>query len=330
MKGKTHMASLISIIVPVYQAERCLERCVESILDQTFRDFELILVDDGSTDQSPQLCEQYAAGDSRVKVIHKRNGGLSSARNAGLALASGNYVGFVDADDYIDKDMYRKLYEAIVAENAEVAVCNCYQVDQSGQRLEGDRYNYQLDGEILSGREILNKIGDRGSAVYVVMWNKLYQRKLFDRVRFDEGKIHEDIRIFGKLYYQVDRVVCVPERLYYYERGSSSITRGKMSLKHLDHAEAFYICFCFFLKHGLMELLAPTERRMFGTITDVYYELDKKEQRSKRMKLTKRRQQWAVKILWKYRCLSFRTFSRTIIFWLNPWAYRHIYQIMKK
>lgn len=324
------MDAMISIIVPVYQVEKSLRRCVDSILGQTFRDFELILVDDGSFDRCPEICDQYASEDSRIRVIHKKNGGLSSARNAGLDIAVGKYVGFVDSDDYIAADMYQKLYEAIAAERADVAVCNCFQVDEEGRRLEGARYNYRLDRAVYSGKEILNKIGDSGAAVYIVMWNKLYRRELFDGLRFDEGKINEDIRIFGKLYDRVDHVVCVPERLYYYERGSSSITRGTTSVRHLDHAEGFYVCFCYFLEHGMTELLASTERRMFGTITDVYYELSRDDQRGERMKLTKKRQLWSVKILWKYHCLSFRTFCRTAVFWLSPGGYRWIFRMLKK
>lgn len=324
------MTVSISIIVPVYQAEKSLARCVDSILNQSFRDFELILVDDGSTDKCPKLCEEYAAADSRVRVIHKKNGGLSSARNAGLDVAVGRYVGFVDSDDYVSDDMYQKLYEAIEENQADVAVCNCFQVDGEGRRLEGKRYNYRLDKGTLSGREILKKIGETGSAVYVVMWNKLYKRELFDGLRFDEGKINEDIWIFGKLYFRVKCAVCIPERLYFYERGQSSITRGTKSIRHLDHAEAFYVCFRFFLEQGLLELLAPTERRMFGTITDVYYELGREGQRSGRMRETKEHQLWAVRVLWKHRLLSVRTFCRTAVFWLTPQGYRYLYRILKK
>lgn len=320
---------LISVIVPVYQVEKSLKRCVDSILSQTFSELEVILVDDGSTDESPQICDQYALADSRVRVLHKENGGLSSARNAGLDLAKGDYVGFVDSDDYIDKTMYQKLYNAITSADGDVAVCNCLQIDENGNALEGARYHYQLGREVLSGKEILNRIGDRGSAVYVVMWNKLYRRELFCGLRFDEGKINEDIRIFGKLYARVNRVSCIPERLYYYVRGNNSITREKISIRNLDHAEAFYVCFCFFAEQGMTELLAPTERRLFGVMTDVYYELSREDQKSERMKLTKQRQRRAVKVLLQYRQLSLWTLCRSVVFWITPKGYRFVFKIMR-
>lgn len=118
----------ISIIVPVYKVEPYLRKCVDSILAQTFTDFEVILVDDGSPDNSGKICDEYASKDSRVRVIHKKNGGLSSARNAGIDVARGKYLGFVDSDDYIEKDMYELLYDNIVKEQADLSICGIYDV----------------------------------------------------------------------------------------------------------------------------------------------------------------------------------------------------------
>ncbi|EGP5489252.1 glycosyltransferase, partial [Enterococcus faecium] len=118
----------ISIIVPVYKVEPYLRKCVDSILAQTFTDFEVILVDDGSPDNSGKICDEYASKDSRVRVIHKKNGGLSSARNAGIDVARGKYLGFVDSDDYIEKDMYELLYDNIVKEQADLSICGIYDI----------------------------------------------------------------------------------------------------------------------------------------------------------------------------------------------------------
>ncbi|HEL7541574.1 TPA: glycosyltransferase, partial [Enterococcus faecalis] len=126
----------ISIIVPVYNVEKYLEKCVRSILAQTFTDFELILVDDGSPDSSGAMCDQFAEQDERVKVIHKENGGLSDARNAGIEIATGEYLGFVDSDDYIADDMYELLYTNIVKEDADLSICGIYDVYEGKEPVE--------------------------------------------------------------------------------------------------------------------------------------------------------------------------------------------------
>ena len=123
-------ADLISIIVPVYNMEQYLERCMESIINQTYPTLEIILVDDGSTDRSPQLCDAYAKKDSRIRVVHKPNGGLSDARNAGLAIATGTYIGYVDSDDWIELDMYERMYSACVENGAQLAVCRALQAEE--------------------------------------------------------------------------------------------------------------------------------------------------------------------------------------------------------
>ncbi|MFR2551722.1 MAG: glycosyltransferase [Clostridioides difficile] len=135
----------ISIIVPVYNVEKYLEKCVRSILAQTFTDFELILVDDGSLDSSGAMCDQFAEQDQRVKVIHKENGGLSDARNAGIELATGEYLGFVDSDDYIADDMYELLYTNIVKEDADLSICGIYDVYEGKEPVEKQQQYIVLD-----------------------------------------------------------------------------------------------------------------------------------------------------------------------------------------
>ncbi|HDT8053597.1 TPA: glycosyltransferase, partial [Enterococcus faecalis] len=135
----------ISIIVPVYNVEKYLEKCVRSILAQTFTDFELILVDDGSPDSSGAMCDQFAEQDQRVKVIHKENGGLSDARNAGIEIATGEYLGFVDSDDYIADDMYELLYTNIVKEDADLSICGIYDVYEGKEPVEKQQQYIVLD-----------------------------------------------------------------------------------------------------------------------------------------------------------------------------------------
>jgi glycosyltransferase involved in cell wall biosynthesis len=132
----------ISIIVPVYDVEKYLKKCVDSILNQTFKDFELILVDDGSPDNSGAICDQYAEKDSRVRVIHKENGGLSDARNAGIEVARGKYLGFVDSDDFVNEDMYKQLYTSIIENNADLSICGIFDLYEGKTPIKKTEKNY--------------------------------------------------------------------------------------------------------------------------------------------------------------------------------------------
>ena len=227
----------VSIIVPVYQVEKYIRQCIESILAQTFTDFELILVDDGSKDNSGQICEEYAARDKRVKVIHKINGGLSDARNKGMDNADGNYFMFVDSDDYIAPTMTECLYKSILKENADIAACNFRYF------FEGDEkkvFSTENRAEALCGREILyNRKNERNYGFWTVAWNKLYKTETFKNLRFRTGKYHED-EFWANDIYQMDiRVVTVSECLYFYRQRDNGIM-GNMSLQRcFDITEAF-------------------------------------------------------------------------------------------
>ncbi|EGO6689884.1 glycosyltransferase, partial [Enterococcus faecalis] len=161
----------ISIIVPVYNVEKYLEKCVRSILAQTFTDFELILVDDGSPDSSGAMCDQFAEQDQRVKVIHKENGGLSDARNAGIEIATGEYLGFVDSDDYIADDMYELLYTNIVKEDADLSICGIYDVYEGKEPVEKQQQYIVLD-KVAAMKMILE-----AKVVSVHAVNKLYKKE---------------------------------------------------------------------------------------------------------------------------------------------------------
>lgn len=153
----TPYKDLISVIVPVYKVERYLCRCVDSIIAQTYTNLQIILVDDGSPDGSGAICDDYAAKDPRITVIHKENGGLSDARNAGLGAARGSYIGFVDSDDYISVDMYEKLYKAIVACNADMSVCNFRYVDENGNNMEERNNALPVKDEVIDGMTALRE-----------------------------------------------------------------------------------------------------------------------------------------------------------------------------
>ena len=163
----------VSIIVPVYQVEKYIRQCVDSILAQTFTDFELILVDDGSKDMSGKICDEYAGMDGRVKVIHKENGGLSDARNIGMDQAVAHYFMFVDSDDYIAPTMVECLYESISNEKADIAACNYLYFFENDRKKD---FSTNINAEILTGKEIFyNRKNERNYGVWTVAWNKLYK-----------------------------------------------------------------------------------------------------------------------------------------------------------
>lgn len=205
--------ALISIIVPVYDMEKYLDRCMNSIWQQTYKNLEIILVDDGSTDNSPKMCDDYAKKDSRIKVVHKENGGLSDARNAGLAVATGSYIGYVDSDDWIEPDMYESMYKACVEHDAQVAVCRYSQVYKDHVIRGGN-------GKVtaFSKEELLRTyIGDNDDyIIYNSVWSKLFAREIVEGVQFPKGRNSEDIMYTTKAFCKADRGVYIDKCLYDY------------------------------------------------------------------------------------------------------------------
>ena len=168
---------LISVIVPVYNAEKYIEKCVASIRAQTYRNLEIILVDDGSCDRSGELCEAFALEDSRIVVIRKENGGVASARNAGLDAMHGDYVGFVDADDWIDPEIYEVLLQRMIAENAQISCCGTAIV--TGEKITG-YFNPDMDVQFTVGGADAQSELIRCSCITNAMWDKLYSAEIFD------------------------------------------------------------------------------------------------------------------------------------------------------
>lgn len=183
------MSAKISVIVPVYKVEPYLSRCLDSIINQTYRNLEIILVDDGSPDHCGEICDEYARQDSRIRVIHKSNGGLSDARNHGIDVATGDYIAFVDSDDYVTTDMYEKMLARLEFDNSDMVVCNYYRFDEGSVPPE---YGYiNLPDRVLSKDEAFDFYLQIGGD-YVSAWNKLYKRGIFADLRYPTGKIYED------------------------------------------------------------------------------------------------------------------------------------------
>lgn len=207
------MKDLISIIIPVYNVEEYLDRCMDSVLKQTYKNLEIILVDDGSTDASPGMCDAYAKADSRVKVVHKENGGLSDARNAGLASATGSFIGYVDSDDWIEYDMYECMYCACVEQGAQLAVCRYFSEYK-------DRTESGGTGAVVPlSRDELLRIYIGGHEEYVIynsVWSKLFSRALVEGMCFPKGRDSEDILYTTKAFCNLERAVYLDKCLYHY------------------------------------------------------------------------------------------------------------------
>ena len=270
----------ISVIVPVYKVEAYLRPCIESILKQTFIDFELILVDDGSPDQCGAICDEYSKKDKRIFVVHKKNGGLSTARNAGLDLMKGEYVTFVDSDDIIEGKYLEVLFNDIQRLNAQISTCQMYEF--IGEAILTQNYTNKQESLIMSGRDAVFNLYNDKAGITINACAKLYHKSLFKTLRFPEGKIHEDQARVPLLLYMAKKVVVNYGQAYGYRLRMSSIMHSKFSGKRYDDIEAIEECIQFFkIKQDVMLVNAAMKKRdkllalysLFARCDNVYKEV---------------------------------------------------------
>ncbi|WP_413307033.1 glycosyltransferase [Bacillus sp. 1P10SD] len=235
----------ISIIVPVYNVESYIHACIDSILDQSFTDFELILVDDGSSDRSGFICDDFSEKDNRIIVIHKENGGQSSARNRGIDAAKGDYIGFIDSDDWIHRDMYKILYSYAIEKDAEITACNLMQYDKNSESH-------------LYSNNTTNQLFDKTSAMHELYLNerltfspcnKLYKKEIIQGLRFKEGYILEDMDFAYKIIHQANKIYYTGQALYNYRFNEKSTMRKAFSKKRLDEFEVRRDMYLFYLNN---------------------------------------------------------------------------------
>ena len=188
------MEDLITVVVPIYKVEKYLEKCIDSIIKQTYENLEIILVDDGSPDKCPQICDEYAKKDSRIKVIHKKNGGLSDARNAGIDIAKGEYITFVDSDDYIEKDYVEVLYDSIKENDSDMAIGSHKVIYENGTILNKETG----EKSVLDAKTVLERIL-YDENIDLSAWAKLYKTELFEEIRYPKGRVFEDAATTYKL-----------------------------------------------------------------------------------------------------------------------------------
>ena len=246
---------MVSIIVPVYNVEKYLKRCIESLICQTYKNVEIILVDDGSTDNSSTICDFYAQMDDRIKVIHKSNGGLSDARNAGIEVAKGEYFAFVDSDDYVSPDFIMLLIKACEENNADIAQCRCISVD-GDEGYTSFREDYPVS--CFSGYDMIKRIYTDNGVETIVIWSKLYRRHLYENIRFPKGKLHEDEFTSYKLFDNSNVVCLVAAELYFYRNNPNSIVRSQYKPERLAIFEALSERMEYFAVRKYDELISQT------------------------------------------------------------------------
>ncbi|MDR0914209.1 MAG: glycosyltransferase [Oscillospiraceae bacterium] len=246
---------MISVIIPVYNVEKYLKRCVDSVLAQTYQDFEIILVDDGSTDNGGKLCDEYAALNDRIRTIHQANGGLSAARNTGIDEANGEYISFIDSDDWIAETFLEVLYNTAVNNNADISTVRYYEIWEDGRK---EVFTLSPENKVMPGLEAMELVCDNPKYIEHTVCNKLFKKHLFNQLRFKVGIVYEDWRLTYKLLYFSNTVAVNDEILYFYFQRSGSIRKSEFSEKKVSKYYIYVEREEFFKEHNLTDLIEPT------------------------------------------------------------------------
>lgn len=299
----------ISVIVPIYQIEAYLRRCVDSILAQTFTDFELILVDDGSPDNCGTICDEYAAKDARIHVIHQENGGLSAARNASIDWAFANsdsqWLSFVDSDDWVHPQMLEQLYRAVQEHGVEVSVCG-YRETESDDPWE--------DGEYASKLWPVEQYYVECNVNATVAWGKLYHRDCFREIRYPVGRIHEDEFVTYRILFAYKQIAVIDSPMYAYFINPLGITKSKWTLKRLDAVEGLENQIGYFKQNGYEVAFCSLEKRYTNHLSSEIQKLNRIELTNKEKDGQKRLRKKLRKHLYRYR--RYHLFSEK-----NYWIY---------
>ena len=297
---------IISVIVPVYKVEDYLDRCVESILAQTFADFELILVDDGSPDDCPTICDAWAEKDKRIKVIHKENGGLSDARNVGFAASCGEWISFIDSDDYVHPAMLQALYDAVQKFGVKVSACGFTRTE--GEPLEE---NPDTTANLWSAEDFYLKRNVNAT----VAWGKLYHRSVV--LPYPVGKLHEDEFVTYRILFACEQIAIIDAALYGYFYNYAGIIRSAWSIKRLDTLAAFEEQIAFFTKIGNAKLrcwrIREFTKNILGQL-NLIADMEKPDTKGLRTL-----EKWGRKILRKYRA------DKVIVGEKDMWIYKRFY-----
>lgn len=229
------MQELISVIVPIYKVELYLNRCIQSIVNQTYSNLEIILVDDGSPDKCPKICDEWEKKDYRIKVIHKENGGLSDARNAGMQIMTGDYISYIDSDDWVSCDMYEKMLYKIKEQKADICECR---FKKTSDYIKNDEQQQIEDINILNKKEALKAVVEE--KINPAVWNKIYRREIVKGLFFEKGKCNEDEFWTYKAVDRAEKIIQIEDVCYYYFFREDSIINKTYKIQRLDALEARY------------------------------------------------------------------------------------------
>ena len=320
------MEELVSIVIPIYNVEQYLEECIKSVIMQTYTTLQIILVDDGSTDNSGEIADNFVKEDKRIQVIHKKNGGLSDARNYGIELATGKYITFIDSDDYVENTYIEKLYNAIKKNNTKVSQCNISKVNNQNEVIEEIGYNVN---EVKNTKKMLKEIYSQHWIENTVVWNKMYLTELFKDIRYPIGKIHEDEFITYKILYNVKEIALVNEHLYNYRENVNSITRRKFTLSKLDILEAFEERLEFFKKNNEQQLHELTLIEYAKILIDYYIKCNEDLKLFGKQELLNKYRKIYVKLIKIKEYSKIRKLKCTIDY-ISPLLYYNIKKIIRK
>ncbi len=317
----------VSIIVPVYNIEEYISKCLDSLLVQTLKGIEIVLIDDGSTDLSGRICEEYALKDDRIKVLHKENEGISSARNAGLAIAKGKYIGFVDGDDWVKKDMFEYLYLTSITHDADISICGHFVID--GDIVEPILNNGDI--KILNHFEALSAIL-LDDEIYSFAWDKLYKRELFKDLLYPIGRKFEDIAFTYLVFNRSKRVVLANVSKYFYVRRSGSTCLQKNPLNQLHIFYGFHERYIFAQnKSELHEILPVIQKQSVDQgICAINTWLSIKNYPNKKLYTSEFHKKYALYTNAKLKDIGLTNFIKMNLIIRMPVAYKFLYIFYQK
>ncbi len=272
--------ALVSIIIPIYKVEKYIDKCLASVMGQTYRHLEVILVDDGSPDRCGAICDSYAQRDERIRVIHKENGGLSSARNAGLDVCKGESIFFLDSDDHIALNTIERLVSAMERDKSDIVCCNFQMVNEDGTCVDGPE-GY-VDEVLMPEQYQRQSYDDRYFVTSIVVWNKLYRRKTVEGLRFPVGKTHEDEFFSYRAIEHADKITTLADKLHFYLQRGDSIMGAGVSVRSLDAVEAYLQKAEWYRDKGDNYLMYRALRQACGALAKKKQQLDMKDETVRR------------------------------------------------
>ena len=316
---------LISVIVPVYKTEKYLRTCIESIQKQTYDNLEIILVDDGSPDACPQICDEYEKKDDRIIVLHNHNQGVAAARNIGLERANGQYICFVDSDDYVYKRYIEKLYKTLINNDADMAVCGFMVIYDINDTVIKHTFPVSYS-KMCTGEQALRALITEQGLIYIVLWNKIYKKYIWDNLRFPEGKIHEDEAVVHRVLAKCKKVVCIENELYFYRQVNGSIMHNNIKINYLHKYSALADRILFLKDYFSLEELRKVCYQYWYRYLDDFYLFYRNSDARKELRDMKYSLQKVLPVGIQCGLFTKKDIRGIVLFMISPWMFRKIFR----